>query len=72
MKITKKNLALTCALLFLANANTAIADWRRMLMQFLIGEKKTYPQLLTNPQTTQTLGPWFYRYYPANGHLCWG
>ncbi|MEQ1637120.1 MAG: hypothetical protein ABL903_10525 [Methylococcales bacterium] len=63
MEMTKTRLTLACAIALMANINSANADLAADADMLFNWGEKAFPQLLSEPQTTQTMPAWYFRYY---------
>jgi hypothetical protein len=65
MKYRTKQLILSaCSLALLGGTHFALADTASDTETLLNWAEKTYPQIFPSHQTTQSIDPWLFRYYP--------
>lgn len=68
MKQTMKQLILSaCTVTLLGSIHFASADTASDTEMLLNWAENTYPQFFPNHQTTQSIEPWLFRYYPDTG-----
>ncbi len=68
MKQTMKQLILSaCTVTLLSSIHFASADTASDTETLLNWAENTYPQFFPNHQTTQSIEPWLFRYYPDTG-----
>lgn len=63
----KRLILSACTFIMIAHIQLAFATLSSDTEKLLNWAEKTFPQFFPNPQATQNIEPWLFRYYPETG-----